>query len=94
MVYLARVEDTDQAEIEWNFDFTTKNNALNVADISLRFDSKTYEDGLINIRFKHKGMRNGNSEFKKRVYCEGGILWSFHFQVRFCRTLRASEIGI
>lgn len=58
MVYLAREEDTDQAEIEWSFDFTTKNNALSIADISLRFDSKTYEDGLINIRFKHNGMQN------------------------------------
>lgn len=65
MVYLARDEDTDQAEIEWNFDFTTKNNALNVADISLRFDSKVYEDGFINVRFKHNGMRNYISQNKK-----------------------------
>lgn len=62
MVYLAREEDTDQAEIEWNFDFTTQDNSLNIADISLRFDTKIYEDGNINIRFLHKGIRIWSSQ--------------------------------
>lgn len=56
MVYLAREEDTDLAEIEWNFDFTTKDNSLNIDNISLRFDTKTYENGHIKIRFLHNGM--------------------------------------
>lgn len=63
MVYLARVEDTDLAEIEWSFDFTTKDNSLNVAEISLRLDTKTYEDGHIIIRFLHNGMSNGFHEW-------------------------------
>lgn len=56
-VYLAREEDSDQAEIEWNFDFTTKDNGLKITDISLRFDTKTYENGHINIRYLHNGMK-------------------------------------
>lgn len=59
MVYLARDEDSDQGEIEWSFDFTTQDNSLNIADISLRFETKTYEDGHINLRFLHNGMWGG-----------------------------------
>lgn len=83
MVYLAREEDTDQAEIEWSFDFTTKNNGLNIADISLRFDSKTYEDGLINIRFKHNGMQNDISRYWKNGIVQVGLIGVFIFRWNF-----------
>lgn len=53
MVYLARAEDTDQAEIEWKFDFSDRN--LIIKDIKLKFDYKIYESGEIEIFFLHKG---------------------------------------
>lgn len=56
MVYLARAEDTDQAEIEWKFDFSDRN--LIIKDIKLKFDYKIYESGEIEILFLHKGKKN------------------------------------
>lgn len=53
MVYLARAEDTERAEIEWKFDFSDKN--LKIADIQLKFDYKLYESGQIEVSFFHKG---------------------------------------
>lgn len=53
MVYLARTEDTDEAEIEYKFDFSDL--YLKINEISLKFDLKTYESGKINVRFLHKG---------------------------------------
>lgn len=53
MVYLARTEDAEEAEIEWKFDFSDKN--LKIKDITLKFDIKTYENGLIEVSFWHKG---------------------------------------
>lgn len=47
MVYLARVEMTDDASIEWKFDFGD----LTVATISLRFETKTYETGSVKLVF-------------------------------------------
>lgn len=55
MVYLARAEDTQHAEIEWKFDFSENN--LKIKDISLNFDVKVYETGMIEITFLHKGER-------------------------------------
>lgn len=53
MVYLARAENSDRAEIEWKFDFSDRN--LKIKDISFKFDIKTYESGQIEISFLHKG---------------------------------------
>ncbi|XP_055304059.1 peptide-N(4)-(N-acetyl-beta-glucosaminyl)asparagine amidase [Sitodiplosis mosellana] len=53
MVYLARAEDSDRAEIEWKFDFSDRN--LKIKDISFKFDVKTYENGQIEVTFLHKG---------------------------------------
>lgn len=53
MVYLARTEDAEQAEIEWKFDFSDRK--LKIKDITLKFDTKTYENGLIEVSFLHKG---------------------------------------
>lgn len=55
MVYLARAEDTEQAEIEWKFDFSDRK--LTIKDIKLKFDWKTYENGQIEVMFLHKGKR-------------------------------------
>ncbi|XP_031638055.1 peptide-N(4)-(N-acetyl-beta-glucosaminyl)asparagine amidase [Contarinia nasturtii] len=51
MVYLARTEDANHAEIEYKFDFSQ----LKINDISLKFDMKIYESGEIEVRFLHKG---------------------------------------
>lgn len=53
MVYLARVEMTDDAAIEWKFDFGD----LKVNTIALRFETKTYETGTVKLMFVHQ---NGN----------------------------------
>lgn len=53
MVYLARAEDSKQAEIEWKFDFSDRN--LKIKDITFKFDIKTYESGQIDVTFLHKG---------------------------------------
>lgn len=53
MAYLARAEDTDRAEIEWNFDFSDKN--LKIKDIMIKFDTKIYDSGQIEVIFLHKG---------------------------------------
>lgn len=53
MVYLARAEDTDRAEIEWKFDFSGQN--LKIKDIQLKFETKIYETGEIDVSFFHKG---------------------------------------
>lgn len=53
MVYLARAEDSNRAEIEWKFDFSDRN--LKINDITFKFDMKTYENGQIDVSFLHKG---------------------------------------
>lgn len=53
MAYLARIEDTEFAEIEWKFDFSDRK--LKINDISLQFGIQTYESGQIDISFLHKG---------------------------------------
>lgn len=47
MVYLARVEDSDHATISWNFDFKD----LKIKSIGIKFDMKTYENGIIKLQF-------------------------------------------
>lgn len=64
MVYLARAEDTDHAEIEWKFDFSDRK--LVIKDIKLKFDYKIYESGEIEVFFLHKG-----------EYCDAFVLTSF-----------------
>lgn len=53
MVYLARAEDTERAEIEWKFDFSDRQ--LKIKDIQFKFDMKVYESGQIDVSFHHKG---------------------------------------
>lgn len=65
IAYLAREENADRAEIMWNFDFRMESNGLTITDISLRFDTKTYEDGQIKVSFLHNGayvLRSEDSE--------------------------------
>lgn len=53
MVYLARVEDTDHAEIEWKFDFSKIR--AKITSISLKLNTKIYENGQISIKILHNG---------------------------------------
>lgn len=48
MVYLARAEDTETATISWNFDFT--NEQLIINSVSIKFESKTYENGVVDLQ--------------------------------------------
>lgn len=53
MVYLARDEDAEKAEIEWKFDFSDCQ--LKVENARLKFDTRTYENGLIEVQILHNG---------------------------------------
>lgn len=53
MVYLARAEDTDNAEIEWKFDFSQQN--LKIKTATLKFDTKVYENAKIQLEIMHNG---------------------------------------
>lgn len=53
MAYLARFEDTENAKIKWAFKFNESN--LRIKDISLKFETKTYENGAVDIKYLHKG---------------------------------------
>lgn len=48
MVYLARLEDTALATIAWNFDFTEEK--LIIDSVSVKFETKTYENGVIDLQ--------------------------------------------
>nr|XP_040221705.2 peptide-N(4)-(N-acetyl-beta-glucosaminyl)asparagine amidase [Anopheles coluzzii] len=49
MVYLARTEGTDEATIEWNFDFSVQ--GLRVKQIELRFGQETYEGAKVELYY-------------------------------------------
>lgn len=53
MAYLARAEDTSRASISWVFDFSS--NGLRVQNAQLRFDTKTYEDGVVELAIMDAG---------------------------------------
>lgn len=49
MVYLARMEDTDEAFIQWKFDFSTTR--LKIKHINIKMETKTYENGVIDVQY-------------------------------------------
>lgn len=54
MVYLARNEDSTNAEIEWKFDFSDRQ--MKIKNASLKFSKSIYENGKIDVQILHKGM--------------------------------------
>uniref|UniRef100_A0A1B0CRQ6 Peptide-N(4)-(N-acetyl-beta-glucosaminyl)asparagine amidase n=1 Tax=Lutzomyia longipalpis TaxID=7200 RepID=A0A1B0CRQ6_LUTLO len=52
MTYLARTEDTNEASIEWRFDFTAQN--LSIASVFINFETKIYENGRISLLFMNE----------------------------------------
>lgn len=73
MVYLARVEGTAEASIEWKFNF----DELTVKTISLRFETKTYENGIVNLLFLDKNGKTideikNHAQFSIKAILSGG----------------------
>lgn len=62
MVYLARDEDADNAEIEWKFDFSDRQ--LRIKNVKLIFDTKTFESGKIDVLISHNGKMMNSKEKK------------------------------
>lgn len=54
MVYLSRAEGTDTAEIQWKFNFSERN--LKIKNICLKFDTKLYENGEVDLQFISRGV--------------------------------------
>lgn len=80
MVYLARAEDTEQAEIEWKFDFSDRK--LIIKDVQLKFGHKIYESGEIDIMFLHKGKAFENG-FRSILACPQLDSWIYFFLFHF-----------
>lgn len=84
MVYLARTEETNNARIVWKFDFSRTN--LKISDIRYKISTKTYESGLIDIKFLNESniyvssvnVLQNSSKFSIVVEMSGGkgdIAW-------------------
>lgn len=58
VVYLARTEDSDRATISWKFNFAEQN--LKIQSVFLRFETKTYENGNIDV-----SILNENGKWKR-----------------------------
>lgn len=52
MIYLARDEDTERAEIEWKFDFSGFQ--LKIKSARLKLETSTYENGSIKVQIMHQ----------------------------------------
>lgn len=57
MVYLARAEDTDTASIAWKFDFSNEN--LIIDTVSIKFETKTYENGVVDLQILNENGKCG-----------------------------------
>lgn len=66
MVYLARQEDSDYAEIVWKFDFTKTN--LKVKNYKLTLEKKTFGEG--NIEVLLRDCKNNNKIVNSLENCQ------------------------
>lgn len=57
MTYLARTEDTNEASIEWRFDFTAQD--LKISSVFINFETKVYENGRISLLFMNENGKLG-----------------------------------
>lgn len=97
MVYLARQEDSDYAEIVWKFNFSKSN--LKVKNFKLIFEKKTFGEGQIEVIFRD--IKNGGcivstlencQEFEICAKLSGGkgdVAWQ-HTQL-FRQSLNSNE---
>lgn len=90
MVYLARAEDTDTAEIEWKFDFSHQQ--LKIKDVQMKFDTKLYESGEIEFAFWHKG---NNWHYQNHNLTGNHHFFPFlYFRQNFTRFWKHSRSGL
>ncbi|KAH8296968.1 hypothetical protein KR044_002100 [Drosophila immigrans] len=76
VTYLARLEDTDSAEIIWKFDLTES--SLKVKHYNLVFETKTFGEGKIDVSIEtsngSKNIENSN-QFQIVAKLSGGVSW-------------------
>ncbi|KAH8372035.1 hypothetical protein KR093_009784 [Drosophila rubida] len=76
VTYLARLEDTESAEITWKFDLSKSN--LKVKQYNLIFETKTFGEGKIDVSIEtcsgSKNIENSN-EFQIVAKLSGGVSW-------------------
>lgn len=77
IVYLARLEGSDTSSIMWRFDFSGK--GLKINTVELKFETKTFENGVIDVFFMDKnGLRvdlkalKGETKFSIKAVLTGG----------------------
>ncbi|XP_058121945.1 peptide-N(4)-(N-acetyl-beta-glucosaminyl)asparagine amidase [Anopheles ziemanni] len=81
MVYLARTEGTDEATIEWNFDFSVQ--GLRVKQVELQFGQETYEGAKVELYYiKSDGSQSQSlsslcecGKFTLQARLSGGTSW-------------------
>ncbi|KAH8391168.1 hypothetical protein KR215_008405 [Drosophila sulfurigaster] len=90
VTYLARLEDTDSAEIIWKFDLSKSN--LKVKQYNLIFETKTFGEGKIDVSIEtsngNKNIENSN-QFQIVAKLSGGVSWQ-HSQL-FRQALNSRE---
>uniref|UniRef100_A0AAG5DJ18 Peptide-N(4)-(N-acetyl-beta-glucosaminyl)asparagine amidase n=1 Tax=Anopheles atroparvus TaxID=41427 RepID=A0AAG5DJ18_ANOAO len=81
MVYLARTEGTEEATIEWNFDFSVQ--GLRVKQVELQFGQETYEGAKVELYYiKSDGSQSQSlsslcecGKFTLQARLSGGKSW-------------------
>ncbi|KAK3604731.1 hypothetical protein CHS0354_017836 [Potamilus streckersoni] len=89
MVYLARKEGTDKAEVSWKFDF--EDSGLKIDIIMIRVDCKTFENGNIVWKLSSDYLSTvlkGDAHYSKDAYAKWHPLhtrssWVFFFIINF-----------